>query len=70
MRFLKWLKIYGDDLCLFLTLECLVLQQSAKELSLSPVVMAWASFIAASAGVAHKVFFPAVHPPIPKEQVK
>lgn len=62
MKGLTWLKNYGDDLCLFLTLELLVLKQSAVALGLSDRDMAWATLIAASAGVAHKVFFPAERP--------
>ena len=61
MKVLVWLKNYGDDLCLFITLEFMVLQQM-PDLGLSSLVMHWAAFIAASAGVAHKVFFPAARP--------
>lgn len=60
-----WLKTSGDDLCLFVTLEFLVLKQM-PDLHLSPLVMNWATFVAASMGVAHKVFFPAAKP-LPQE---
>lgn len=63
MKVLLWLKAYGDDLCLFATLELVVLQQAATSLGLSSRAMAWASFLTASLGVAHKVFLPAARPP-------